>query len=97
MLGDRPIRRLAALIFPLLLLAGTAMADTVCESQVTRRKVGRNRHIVGREVVCYEISDSRCDPIERLQAACDLLSTAYGEKEGRARCQDLIEHSTLDR
>ena len=90
MLVDRPLRRLAAFIFSSLLIANAAGADTICESKVTRRRVEHNRYIIGREARCYLPSDHQRERIDDLQAACNLLITAYGEEEGRVRCQDLI-------
>ncbi|MEE9280591.1 MAG: hypothetical protein V3V67_10495 [Myxococcota bacterium] len=73
-------------------LAGPASGEIVCENRRIPVEVAHNVFVIENETRCFHPPQDR---LARLKLACDVLVTAYGETEGRARCRDLISHSGI--
>ena len=77
-------------------LAGPPSGEIICDSQHVPVQIGKWRtYVLEHRTRCY-MAPQAAEAIQKLQATCDLLITAYGEQEGRRRCQDLVERSNLD-
>jgi hypothetical protein len=57
----------------------------------------RSVYILEHQTRCYPAVDPVLTQLEKLKIACDLMITAYGDDEGRTRCQDLVERYGVDR
>ena len=71
----------------------------VCETQQVPRKISRNVEVLDTVAFCYKtdgVQDPGAAQLAKLNAACELLVTAYGPAEGRKRCRDLIERSGVE-
>ncbi len=79
-------------------LAAPGSSEIICEtSPVLIQTSQRARNYVLEHVTrCYPATEPGKVELEKLQLACDLLLTAYGEDEGRQRCQDLLAHIELE-
>ena len=79
-------------------LAGPGSGEIICETEpVLIRTPTRARNYVLEHVTrCYPAADPGKEQLEKLKLVCDLLITAYGEDEGRQRCQDLLAHIELE-
>ena len=73
-------------------LAGPASGEIVCENRRIPVEVARHVYVIENETRCVHPAPNR---LERVKLACDVLLTAYGEKEGRVRCQELISRSGI--
>ena len=74
-------------------LGGRGSGEIVCEHEDVPVRIARTMYVLRQVTRCYHPSSR----IDELQSSCDLLITAYGEEEGRRRCQDLLAESTTDR
>ena len=87
------LRWMAIALLASLIPAGAASARTECEvTQVEQREQGFPPRMVPK-VTCRVVTDPPPDAsaqIKAVQDACNLLITAYGEKEGRRQCQELV-------
>ncbi len=73
-------------------LAGPASGEIVCENRRIPVEVARNVYVIENETRCFHPAPNR---LERVKLACDVLLAAYGEKESRVRCQELISRSGI--
>jgi hypothetical protein len=79
------------------LLAGPPGGEIVCDTEYSPVQIDRSRvFTLERQTRCDHLPEPGVGQLEKLKLACDLLITAYGEEDGRLRCQDLIERSDLD-
>jgi hypothetical protein len=79
------------------LLAGPRGPEIVCDTRYAPVQIDRSRvYTLEHRTRCYQVPEPSVGQLEKLKLACDLLITAYGEEDGRVRCQDLIERSELD-
>jgi hypothetical protein len=77
-------------------LAGPVPSEIVCDSQTVPLRIRKGVYVLEHQTRCYPAPDSGREQLEKLRLACDLLITAYGEEDGRLRCQDLLEHIEID-
>jgi len=76
-------------------LAAPLPDGIVCDSRQVPVQISRTVYVLEHQTRCYALADRERGVLDRLRVACDLLLTAYGEEDGRRRCQDLIAHSEL--
>ncbi len=81
-----------AIILLLATLAGPASGEFVCENRRIPVEVARNVYVIENETRCFHPAPNR---LARVKLACDVLLAAYGEEEGRVRCQELISRSGI--
>ena len=74
-------------------LGGPSSGEIVCEHEDVPVRIARTMYVLRQVTRCYHPSTR----IDELQKSCDLLITAYGEEEGRRRCQDLLAEADADR
>jgi hypothetical protein len=74
-------------------LGGVERGEIVCEHEDVPVKIARTMYVLRQVTRCYHPATQ----LDELQKACDLLLTAYGEEEGRARCQALLEEADASR
>ncbi len=67
--------------------------EIVCEHEDVPVRIARTMYVLRQVTRCYHPSSQ----VDELQKSCDLLITAYGEEEGRRRCQDLLAEADADR
>lgn len=77
-------------------LGGAVPAEIVCDSQTVPFRIRHGVYVLEHQTRCYPAPDPGREQLEKLKLACDLLITAYGEEDGRLRCQDLLEHIEVD-
>ncbi len=78
-------------------LAAPAPGGIICESGPVLERYSRwKNYILRHQTRCYPATDPEKEQLEKLKLACDLLITAYGEKEGQLRCQDLLAHLEVE-
>jgi hypothetical protein len=77
-------------------LAGPVRAEIVCDSQTVPLRIKRGVYVLEHQTRCYPAPDPGREQLEKLRLACDLFITAYGEEDGRLRCQDLLEQIEID-
>ncbi len=79
-------------------LAAPGSGEIICETKPLLIQTSRRaRNFVLEHVTrCYPATDPAKEKLEKLKLACDLLVTAYGEDEGRQRCQDLLAHIEVE-
>ncbi len=75
------------------LLGAPGSGEIICEHEDVPVRIARTMYVLRQVTRCYHPSSR----IEELQSSCDLLITAYGEEEGRRRCQDLLAEADADR
>lgn len=73
-------------------LVGGASGEIVCESRRIPVEVARSVYVIEHETRCYHPQQSQ---LERVKLACDVLTSAYGEEEGRERCRELAARSGI--
>ena len=79
-------------------LGGPGSGAITCETEpvlIQTSKRARN-YVLEHVTRCYHTPDPAVEQLEKLKLACDLLLTAYGEDEGRQRCQDLLAHIEIE-
>lgn len=78
-------------------LAAPGSGGIICETKPVLIQTSRRarNYVLEHVTRCYPATDAGKEELEKLQLACDLLLTAYGEDEGRQRCQDLLAHIEL--
>ena len=76
-------------------LAATPSGGIVCQTlevpELIRGSRSRQIYVLHHQTHCYPAPGATRTPLGELKEACDLLITAWGEEEGRLRCQGLIE------
>jgi len=76
--------------------AGSSSGEIVCESRRIPVKIAgggaRSVYVIEHETRCFH---PPLGHLEKLKLTCDVLVSAYGEDEGRARCQELISRSGI--
>jgi hypothetical protein len=78
------------------LLAGPRAGEIICDSTYVPVQIDRSRvFTLEHRTRCFQAPEPAVDQLKRLQMACDLLITAYGEEEGRRRCQDLVSRTEI--
>jgi hypothetical protein len=81
-------------------LAGAPASDIICQTREVPELISgsRSRHVyvLHHQTHCYPAPSAGEEQLEKLKQACDLLVTAYGEEEGRLRCQGLLKGVELD-
>ena len=84
-----------ALTFGLPPLA-SASDEITCHTDLVRRRISSTIYVLERQVSCYPTPNPAGELIKNLRAACDLLLMAHGEREGRTRCRNLIDASSME-
>ena len=74
-------------------LGGPGSGEIICEQEDVPVRIARTMYVLRQVTHCYHPTTQ----IDELQRSCDLLITAYGEEEGRRRCQDLLAAADDDR
>ncbi len=79
-------------------LAGPGSGEIICETKpvLIQTSMRARNYVLEHVTRCYPATDPGLAQLEKLKLACDLLVTAYGEDEGRQRCQDLLAHIELE-
>ena len=76
-------------------LAGPPTTGIICQTrevpELIRGSQSRKIYVLHHQTHCYPAPGATRTLLGELKEACDLLITAWGEEEGRLRCQGLIE------
>ncbi len=90
------MKHLIVCAIALLGIASPVMAEVVCETKPKKFWLTRQTVRLGHETKCHRLPESQLEEINRLNASCDLLIKAYGEKLGQIRCRELVERIGID-
>lgn len=72
---------------------GVAGPDgVICENRRIPVEVAESVYVIEHSVRCYRPGPGL---LERVKLACDVLTSAYGEEEGRERCRELATRSGI--
>ncbi len=82
-----------ALAFAMATIGSPGSGEIVCEHESVPVRIHPTVWVLRQVSRCYHPATR----IDELQKSCDLLITAYGEEEGRRRCQDLLAETDTDR